>query len=202
MMRTIVAVATACAALVGHVANAHEPTPAASGLQLDLCAWGEAHASDPCLPGGKYDPLLKRCAGAMPGSECYACFTGPNCQTLASNTSDCTVVSGGGNPLLFQEYWEQQTFDGCTSVPTSYREGYQVRGAAAAVGRPRTCVLTAPRAHGQTMGNFAPISDVEDAIRFLHGVVGNADTTDHEVVLGFGSTQVMAVSVARAACHT
>lgn len=43
------------------------------------------------------------------------------------------------------------------------------------------------------MGDIPPISPVEDAIVALHNVIGNADPSGHHVVLGFGSTQVMAV---------
>ena len=103
---------------------------AAEGTQLNLCAWGEQHA-DPCLPGGKWDPLLASCQGSMSGQSCFQCYSGPNCDTLApfssSMNSSCTVVIAGGNPVLFQEYWEQQANDGCTSTPTSYRTSYQVQ---------------------------------------------------------------------------
>ena len=103
---------------------------AAEGTQLNLCAWGEQHA-DPCLPGGKWDPLLASCQGSMSGQSCFQCYSGPNCDTLApfssSMNASCTVVIAGGNPVLFQEYWEQQANDGCTSTPTSYRTSYQVQ---------------------------------------------------------------------------
>lgn len=144
---------------------------AAAAKGLDLCSTFQSNATDPCLPGGRWDVVLQSCVGNGEGPGCYACYSGKYCKTFNSSAL-CMVTCAGGNPLMFQEYWEQDGNDLCTSSPVSYREGYQNQDAMS-----------------------GPVAEISTAICELHAEVGNAVCDGHDVVVGFGSTQVMAAAM-------
>ena len=117
LLLAVVVVAGACNGCSAMPSSSHS---------MNLCTYYEKHPTDECLPGGKWDPLSNACTGSSPGESCYSCYSGPWCDTYNNSTQACTAVLQGGNPLLFQEYWEQAATDGCTSVPASFKSGYQV----------------------------------------------------------------------------
>jgi L-tryptophan--pyruvate aminotransferase len=75
---------------------------------------------------------------------------------------------GGGQPALFQEYWESSGGEPCSSIASDFQTEYQGR----IVGE----------------GIYKPL---EEEIRRLHANVGNAETEGYTVVLGVGGTGVM-----------
>ena len=55
-------------------------------------------------------------------------LTGPG-PTCANKTLPCSVVATGGNPLLFQDWWEQDPDSKyAIDLETDYRTGYQFGG--------------------------------------------------------------------------
>jgi len=58
--------------------------------------------SDPCLPGGKYDPITDACTGYA--GDCFGCYSGDTCDDL--NSTSCVVTLAGGQPAVFAEYFE------------------------------------------------------------------------------------------------
>lgn len=131
-----------------------------------------ASFTDPCLPGGKWDPVLNRCAG-YEGRDCFQCHSGSQCKTLEG---DSCVITGGGDPILFQEYWESAEHGNglpCTSIPSDFRPYYQFNQKKKEI-----------------------LDPLEKTIRDLHASVGNVDADGYHIVIGFGATQVTAAAFA------
>ena len=122
---------------------------------------------DPCLPGGKYDSITKSCTGYSSSSNCFACYSGANCE-VHDSTNSCTVSLTGGQPVMFEEYFEllEDAQVACTTTSEDYRNGYQF----------------------SESGTFPPL---EEEIRKLHKNVGNAEIEGYEIVIGNGGTGVM-----------
>jgi len=130
----------------------------ASSLPLSTCS--SSSATDPCLPGGKWDLIQAVCVG-YDFRGCFGCYTGPTCDTL---DAACTLVLEGGQPAVFQEYWESVNGEPCTATGADYQTEYTFTTA------------------------YPPLLD---EIRKLHSNVGNAETEGYEIVLGVGATGVM-----------
>mmetsp|Transcript_45308 Transcript_45308/g.114068 ORF Transcript_45308/g.114068 Transcript_45308/m.114068 type:complete len:482 (+) Transcript_45308:94-1539(+) len=142
-------------------------TPPALSSDLACAGFGR---DDPCRPGGYWDPLSKACVGNS-GQACYQCYTGPRCRTRLG-AHECALTSGPGNPLVFQEYWEEHDGHPCTQTPANYRSSYD-RG----------------------LDTSSEPQILESVVRDLHRAVGNADPDNHTLVFGLGSTQVMAAAM-------
>lgn len=126
-----------------------------------------ASFSDPCMPGGKWDPVLNRCMG-YDGRNCFQCYSGPQCKTLLG---DSCVITGGGDPIVFQEYWESNGLP-CTSIPSDFRPYYQFN-----------------------QNKKEMLEPLENTIRELHASVGNVDAKGYHIVIGYGATQVTAAAM-------
>ncbi|GMH92355.1 hypothetical protein TrVE_jg2607 [Triparma verrucosa] len=89
--------------------------PFASSTLPSTC---DPRETDPCLPGGKYDPILKSCNGYQ-GQECFGCYSG----TLCSGFNEtCSINLGGGQPVWADEYWEGAGV--CTEIGSYYQTPY------------------------------------------------------------------------------
>ncbi|EOD06631.1 hypothetical protein EMIHUDRAFT_53100, partial [Emiliania huxleyi CCMP1516] len=97
--------------------------------------------------------------------DCFDCFEGPSCSTRLEGEA-CVVVANSGTPYLFEDYWLARPRSAPLSVLPSYHIGYD-----------------------------AHVPRLEAAIRSLHGLVGNAVTDGREVVVGIGSTELIAAAL-------
>lgn len=97
--------------------------------------------------------------------HCYGCFSGKHCEHL---NSDCDLNIFHGDPTLFEEYWLTQP-DAPTIIPSWQGLSYF--------------------AHRHNSYLFVD-SFLEQTIRQLHGMIGNAVTEGRFLVLGVGSTQL------------
>eukprot|EP00753_Platysulcus_tardus_P003021 PLAT12181.1.p1 GENE.PLAT12181.1~~PLAT12181.1.p1 ORF type:complete len:495 (-),score=186.88 PLAT12181.1:112-1566(-) len=158
------ALAAAVAMIVLSSCGTHAAVSAAGSANLNVC--NGTSGTDPCLPGGQWDPLLQRCNG-YGGMPCFGCYSGSKCQTYEG--INCTLRSEGGEPLYYGEYWSiNNAGSPCTSTPSGFRLQYQDRAGAASSSPPLT-----------------------PAIKSLHKLHNNAATDGYLVVLGLGATQIM-----------
>ncbi|KAG0586410.1 hypothetical protein KC19_2G088600 [Ceratodon purpureus] len=97
--------------------------------------------------------------------HCHACFSGGHCEQL---DPDCHLNLFHGDPTLFEEYWLTQP-DAPTVIPSWQGMSYF--------------------AHRNNDYLFVDYF-LEQAIRKIHGMVGNAVTEGRYIVLGVGSTQL------------
>lgn len=131
---------------------------------VDLC---DKPSTDPCVPGGKWDPLLKRCQGIR-GQNCYQCYSGQFCQEVNS-LEDCLLQSLDGDPVVLSEYWSTvgTSKTPCLKTPADYRPAYQ----------------------------FEVLPPVEEAIKQLHATINNADTEGYSIVYGVGATNILYMTI-------
>eukprot|EP01083_Nonionella_stella_P087269 242687_1 len=106
--------------------------------------------------------------------NCFDCFYGDHCE-FELNT--CIVNADAGNPLIFNEYWQNQSQSAI--IDPYYRTGYQDGS-----------ILYPP--------SSVPISKqdginyyLRDAILSLHRAVGNVNTDNKYIVIGNGCTQLI-----------
>eukprot|EP01102_Stenamoeba_stenopodia_P001854 TRINITY_DN11679_c0_g1_i1.p1 TRINITY_DN11679_c0_g1~~TRINITY_DN11679_c0_g1_i1.p1 ORF type:complete len:415 (-),score=80.31 TRINITY_DN11679_c0_g1_i1:38-1282(-) len=107
--------------------------------------------------------------------ECFQCYSGSSCE---NEQSPCLVEATDGNPLLFQQFWEQNDTNGEVVIPSNYRSGYQ---------------LSSVLLDGGNLTGIQPY--LKQAIVDLHAEVGNAVTDGYNIVLGSGATQLIAAVV-------
>lgn len=94
--------------------------------------------------------------------ECEECFTGLFCEHAIT---DCKASVDTGDPLIFQPYWRQNSEASAVLIPGWYRMGYEI---------------------------FCPlVPALENEIRALHKMVGNAVTEGRYILIGTGETQLM-----------
>lgn len=97
--------------------------------------------------------------------ECDECFAGPACEHAVP---DCKANFDSGDPLIFEPYWRQNSEAGSVLIPGWYRIGYE---------------LSQPLIPG-----------LEEEIRAIHSLVGNAVTKGRYILVGTGATQIMAAA--------
>jgi len=78
--------------------------------------------------------------------------------------ANCTVVAMTGNPEMFQEYWTAHPSASADILP-NYRTTYRI--------------------------SSAPLNAVQDTIRQLHTMIGNAVVEGKTIVCGYGGTQLL-----------
>lgn len=100
--------------------------------------------------------------------KCYACFGGRDCSQVVPN---CVIDVDHGDPTMYEEFWFRSGADTVTLILGYQRMSYFARSA--------------------VRGVWFMEKELEDQIRKLHGVVGNAVVTpDTHIVVGTGSTQL------------
>jgi hypothetical protein len=110
---------------------------------------------------------------------CDNCYSGKNCELEIPN---CIIIDTGGDPLLYQSYWQQVQVEqspATIDIISSYRTGYEFNSEILIDGR-------------NDPDSIGPV--LNDAIRNLHNVIGNAETKGYSIVLGCGGTQLIAAS--------
>ncbi|CAI8010915.1 Tryptophan aminotransferase-related protein 3 [Geodia barretti] len=135
---------------------------------VDICS--DYPKPDPCLPGGEWDPVLNSCSG-YDGRSCFQCYSGQFCKTR-EDTLTCQLSSTGGNPLVIAQFWLlNSTQEPCSTTLAHYRPAYQ-----------------------NPPG--VPLPPLEDAIRKLHAISQNVDTSGRQLIGGFGATMMLHATVA------
>jgi len=174
------------------------------GSADDYCSLHRDDETDKCLPGGKWDPIERRCTGYL-GQACYQCFEGKVCD---NPVEDCTLQSGGGFPLVFLEYWQQHALSGapCVSTPSDMATNYMF-----SLGLPASSMipgmsLTLPGDSSSVGTSFSVATSAQTpsllilpaldaALRDLHRLSGNVGVEDAFIVPAAGSTQAMAAAL-------
>lgn len=104
--------------------------------------------------------------------ECYECFTGPQCNETVDN---CTVRFAGGDLALLHSYWKQyQRNQSAVVISGYYRPSYRI-------------------VEDNSNYRFLPV--LEEEIRKLHELVGNAVTKDRYILFGTGSIQLVNAAI-------
>lgn len=103
--------------------------------------------------------------------HCHACFKGPQCAELAT---DCILNLSFGDPTMFESYWLALGSQATTSIPAWQGMSYF--------------------AHKHNAFLFVD-PYLEQAIRELHSLVGNAVTKNRHIVVGVGSTQLFQAAI-------
>lgn len=130
-----------------------------------------------CSYKGLYDEITSQC-------KCFQCQSGPFCLTSVEN---CVLDATSANPVMYEIYWASLSASS-TSNSESNMELDNTYSK-----------LTVP--HDWRIGHYQfdngmkddkhySSPELEAAIRSLHNHVENADTENHELVIGVGSTQL------------
>ena len=96
---------------------------------------------------------------------CFDCWSGETCEQRLYG-SGCVVQANSGTPLIFEDYWVKHP-EARISIKSSFRIGYEPDAM--------------PR--------------LEEAIRSLHDLVGNAEHRGRDIVIGVGSTELIAAAL-------
>ncbi|XP_039117198.1 tryptophan aminotransferase-related protein 3-like [Dioscorea cayenensis subsp. rotundata] len=99
-----------------------------------------------------------------PSCECNTCYHGSDCSIPSL---DCSADADSGNPLFLEPYWYRHAKGSAVVVAGWHRMGYDATGE-----------------------NFISV-ELEQHIRKLHRIVGNAVVDDRFIIFGAGSTQLL-----------
>ncbi|KAI4389721.1 hypothetical protein MLD38_001918 [Melastoma candidum] len=103
------------------------------------------------------------------GCECHSCYAGPDCSVFLADS--CFAEADGGDPLFLEPFWRKHSASSAVLVSGWHRMGY-------------------------SYSDQTTISKVlEERIRELHSVIGNAVTDGKFILFGVGSTQLIAAAV-------
>ncbi|XP_002994169.2 tryptophan aminotransferase-related protein 3 [Selaginella moellendorffii] len=111
--------------------------------------------------------------------ECSDCYTGVNCSELQHG---CMVDADAGDPTFLEPFWMEHGADAGVFMPSWYRMGYSVKKKGSSP------------AHKELPLVYV-IKELEDSIRELHELVGNAVVKDKYLVIGTGSMQLVAAAL-------
>lgn len=103
-----------------------------------------------------------------PVCECNSCYFGPDCSQLIPN---CAVNADGGDPLFLEPFWKQNAASSAVLVAGWHRMSYNYEE------------------------KITMSKSLENLIRKLHSLVGNAVTDKRCIIFGSGSTQVISAAV-------
>nr|AKJ88111.1 TAA on Y chromosome [Marchantia polymorpha] len=122
----------------------------------------EITANDPCSGHGVYEVDFETEHGTC---RCHSCFSGRDC----SATDDmCVIDLYQGDPTMFENYWREHG-DSCTTTILGWqRMSY----------------------YANSKQFFFVQTELDQVIRSLHDVIGNAVTEGRHIVIGVGSTQL------------
>ncbi|CAM6113929.1 unnamed protein product [Calypogeia fissa] len=99
--------------------------------------------------------------------RCHQCFTGRDC---SSTDNGCTVDAYQGDPTMFEDYWLHNGDESSTTEIFGWQQlSY----------------------YANSKQFFFVQTQLDQVIRRLHDVVGNAVTDGRHIVIGVGSTQLL-----------
>ncbi|KAL2636445.1 hypothetical protein R1flu_007924 [Riccia fluitans] len=117
---------------------------------------------DQCTGHGVYEVDYETAIGTC---RCHACFTGSDCSV---SDDSCIIDLYQGDPTMYENYWHENG-DSCTTTIFGWqRMSY----------------------YANSMQFFFVQTELDQIIRSLHAVIGNAVTKDRHIVIGVGSTQL------------
>ncbi len=114
---------------------------------------------DPCQPHGETNVLSNTCWGAGAEPSCFSCYYGPRCREFNASAG-CRVDAKRNFFLLWQDLFEPPNFPMSPALPASWAMPYQSESA---------------------------VPPLDDAIRSLHRMVGNADPDGKKLLLCTGA---------------
>ena len=128
----------------------------------------------PCSQNGMFEDDVCRCDN---------CYVGATCETKSET---CVVDASSGSPFFTDDYWISEVRNGNKDSTVTIAPYYHI-GYGAFVG-------------AGNCGGFAPVSggcrnDLETEIRALHDAVGNFKHNGYTLVMGVGSTELIAASI-------
>lgn len=128
----------------------------------------------PCSQHGMFEDDVCRCDN---------CYVGATCETKSET---CVVDASSGSPFFTDDYWISEVRNGNKDSTVTIAPYYHI-GYGAFVG-------------AGNCGGFAPVSggcrnDLETEIRALHDAVGNFKHNGYTLVMGVGSTELIAASI-------
>ncbi|XP_024970999.1 tryptophan aminotransferase-related protein 3-like [Cynara cardunculus var. scolymus] len=103
-----------------------------------------------------------------PVCECYACHVGIDCSQLSPG---CAADADSGDPIFLEPFWMQHPTNSAILVSGWHRMSY-----------------------GYNDKSYMSV-ELENYIRKLHSIVGNAITEDRYIVFGIGSSQLLNAAV-------
>ncbi|RVW37453.1 Tryptophan aminotransferase-related protein 4 [Vitis vinifera] len=103
-----------------------------------------------------------------PVCECNTCFGGPDCSQFSAS---CVADVDSGDPLFLEPFWMQHAASSALLVAGWHRMSYSF--------------------HDHSLIS----KELEELIRKLHAIVGNANTTGRFIVFGAGSIQLLNAAV-------
>ncbi|KAK3288733.1 hypothetical protein CYMTET_3802, partial [Cymbomonas tetramitiformis] len=144
-------------------------------LLSDAQVYGAAKDEDVCNGHGtRYFYKAYNAESESAWCECFDCWGGRECDTP---NEVCVAAATSGDPLLFEEYWTNASLgEGSVLLSHAHKIGYQMPWLA-------------------TDPSTALDSLLKDNILELHKLAGNVDTAGAHVVLGVGSTQLVAAAM-------
>ncbi|KAI7735264.1 hypothetical protein M8C21_009984 [Ambrosia artemisiifolia] len=104
----------------------------------------------------------------QPVCECFDCYGGTDCSELSPG---CSADADSGDPVFLEPFWMQHATDSAVVISGWHRMSYRY-------------------ADYTTMSK-----ELENYIRKLHSLVGNAVTEGRYLVFGIGSTQLLNAAV-------
>ncbi|KAL3675679.1 hypothetical protein R1sor_025627 [Riccia sorocarpa] len=122
----------------------------------------EDSSKEHCSGHGAYEVDYETDTGSC---RCHTCFTGRDC---AIPDSSCVIDLYQGDPTMYENYWRENG-DSCTTTILGWqRMSY----------------------YANSKKFFFVQTELDQVIRSLHEVIGNAVTKDRHIVIGVGSTQL------------
>ncbi|XP_076941154.1 tryptophan aminotransferase-related protein 4-like [Bidens hawaiensis] len=104
----------------------------------------------------------------QPVCECFQCYGGTDCSELSS---ECAADANSGDPVFLEPFWMQHATYSAVVISGWHRMSYHY-------------------ADGTAMSK-----ELENYIREVHSLVGNAVTEGRYLVFGIGSTQLLNAAV-------
>ncbi|KAF6149486.1 hypothetical protein GIB67_011387 [Kingdonia uniflora] len=104
-----------------------------------------------------------------PMCECNSCYVGADCSHFLDG---CIADADSGDPLFLEPFWMKNAASSAVVVAGWHRMSYSFRDS-----------------HTRTS------NELENHIRLLHAVIGNAVTEGRYIVIGVGSTQLLSAAV-------
>lgn len=103
-----------------------------------------------------------------PVCECYACYTGIDCSQLSPT---CAADANSGDPIFLEPFWMQHATNSAILISGWHRMSYRYDD------------------------NPFMSTELENYIRKMHSIVGNAITEGRYIVFGIGSSQLLSAAV-------
>ncbi|KAG0565203.1 hypothetical protein KC19_8G172900 [Ceratodon purpureus] len=135
-----------------------------SGMLMRLAAQiADLSATLPCSGHGYLE--IASTEGSAATCKCYECFGGVDCSQVINT---CVIDLDHGDPTMFEDFWFRNGGNSITVILGYQRMSY----------------------FAQSKHVWFMESELDQQIRALHQVVGNAVTEGRHIVVGTGSTQL------------